>query len=213
MSRFARLLHIEASPRGPRSRSSDVARRLIDGIAPATVETLNLFEADLPPFDGTVIEGRYALLAGDAVSPDVVAQWDAIRARIDHFLSFDAWLFSAPMWNFGVPYPLKHYIDLITHPGMTFTVQDGGVTGLAAGRTAIVIGSGALDIRPDGPMAALDHQMTYLNDWVGFIGVTDIHRVDIRPTYGSECEVSAAMDRAYAEADALAAALSRPARV
>ncbi len=213
MGGFARLLHVEASPRGPRSRSSDVARRLIDRIAPGTVETLNLFDAGLPPFDGPVMEGRYALIAGEAVSPDVVAQWEAIRARIDHFLSFDAWLFSVPMWNFGIPYPLKHYVDLITHPGMTFTVGETGVVGLAAGRTAIIVGSGALDIRTDGPMAALDHQMAFMKSWLGFIGVTDIRTVDIRPTYGTADDVENAMRRGYEEADALAAALSRPERV
>lgn len=213
MGGFARLLHVEASPRGSRSRSSAVARRLIDRIAPDTVETLNLFDADLPPFDGAVMEGRYALIAGEAVSPEVAAQWEAIRARIDHFLSFDAWLFSVPMWNFGIPYPLKQYVDLITHPGMTFTVDQTGVTGLASGRVAILVGSGALDIRPDGPMAALDHQMAFMRTWLNFIGVTDIRTVDIRPTYGTAEEVEAAMQRAYEEADALAAALSRPERV
>lgn len=213
MSGFARLLHVEASPRGSRSRSSDVARRLIDRIAPGMVETLNLFDATLPPFDGAVMEGRYALIAGEAVSPEVAAQWEAIHARIAHFLSFDALLFSVPMWNFGIPYPLKHYVDLITHPGMTFTVDQTGVTGLAAGRTAIVVGSGALDIRPDGPMAALDHQMAFMRTWLNFIGITDISTVDIRPTYGTPDEVEGAMQRAYVEADSLANALSLPDRV
>jgi len=62
-------------------------------------------------------------------------------------------------------------------------------------------------------MAALDHQMAFMKSWLGFIGVTDIRTVDIRPTYGTADDVENAMRRGYEEADALAAALSRPERV
>lgn len=210
---LGRLLHIEASPRGSRSRSGAVARRLLDSLPAVAVERLTLFDADLPAFAGATIEGRYALIAGEMVDESVRDDWAAIRALADHFLSFDAWLFSVPMWNFGIPYRLKHYIDLLTQPGMTFSVAEGQGVGLAAGRTAILIGSGALDIRPDGPTADLDFQMRYLAAWLRFIGVSDIRMLNIRPTYGPAGAVDAVMAAAYAEADALAASLRRPDRV
>lgn len=210
---MARLLHIDASPRGPRSRSNMVADRLIAGLAGHDVERLTLFDADLPAFDGATIEGRYALIMGDPVDDAVRDDWAVIRRRIDHFLSFDGWIFTVPMWNFGIPYRLKHYIDLITQPGMAFRVVDGQGEGLAAGRKAILITSGALDIRPDGPMAALDFQLAYLRAWLGFIGVTDIDALHVRPTYGDGPSVEAAMDQAYADADALLVSLSLPSRV
>jgi FMN-dependent NADH-azoreductase len=208
-----RLLHIEASPRGERSRSGAVVQRLIAGLGDVDLETLNVFAADFPAFNGAVIEGRYALIAGESVPLEMTARWAAIQQLVDHFLAFDGWIFSVPMWNFGIPYRLKHYIDLLTHPGMTFAVGSDGVVGLGADRTALLVGSGALDIRPGGPAAALDHQIAYLETWLGFIGVTDIHTIRLCPTYGSIEEVEIAMERAYAEADALAARLSRPARV
>jgi FMN-dependent NADH-azoreductase len=187
-----RLLHIEASPRGERSRSGAVVQRLIAGLGDVDLETL---------------------IAGESVPLEMTARWAAIQQLVDHFLAFDGWIFSVPMWNFGIPYRLKHYIDLLTHPGMTFAVGSDGVVGLGADRTALLVGSGALDIRPGGPAAALDHQIAYLETWLGFIGVTDIHTIRLCPTYGSIEEVEIAMERAYAEADALAARLSRPARV
>src|SRR3546814_13969865 len=55
-----RLLHIKASPRGSLSRSAMVASRLLARLQETDVEPLDLFDADLPPFGGAVIEGRYA---------------------------------------------------------------------------------------------------------------------------------------------------------
>jgi FMN-dependent NADH-azoreductase len=208
-----RLLHVAASPRGTRSRSAAVARRLIGGLGDARVETLDLFAADLPDFGGETIEGRYALIAGDALAPAVAAAWAEIRRIADHFLSFDGFVFSVPMWNFGIPYRLKHYIDLLTQPGTAFSVdQSGTVVGHAAGRVAILVLSGALDVRPGAPAAGLDHQMSYLKAWLGFIGVEDIRTIRLCPTYGAPEQVEMAMAAAYAEADALAADLSHAAR-
>ena len=204
---MGRLLHVSASPRGDRSRSDMVARRLIAGLPVSAVETLDLAAADLPAFDGATIEGRYALIEGRPVDPAVAAAWDAIGATIRHFLSFDSYVFSVPMWNFGVPWRLKQYIDVLTQPGQAFTVSAEGVQGLAAGRRAILVCSGALDIRPGQPGSELDFQTAFLRAWLGFIGITDVHEIQVRPTYGSADEVEAAMARAYAEADALARAL------
>lgn len=208
-----KLLHLDASPRGPRSRSNMVAERLLAQRPDIEIEYLNLFDAELPAFDGATIEGRYALIAGEAVDPSVEAQWGAIGRLIEHFLSFDGWVMTVPMWNFGIPYPLKHYVDLVTQPGMSFRVVDGQGEGLAAGRKAVLITSGALDIRPGGPMSALDHQHAFLTGWLGFIGVTDIETIHVKPTFGPPEAVEPVMAAAYAEADALASRLFRPARV
>jgi FMN-dependent NADH-azoreductase len=208
-----RLLHIVGSPRGDRSRSSAVARRLIDKIAPASVETLDLAKAMLPAFDGAIIEGRYALIEGRPVSADVAEAWRTIGQTIEHFLSFDMYVFTVPMWNFGLPWRLKQYVDVITQPGLAFTVDANGVNGLATGRRAILVCSGALDIRPDRPGNALDFQTAYMRAWLGFIGITDVHDVQIRPTYGPPEQVEAAMMEAYSDADALADRLARAARV
>ncbi|MFN3470022.1 MAG: FMN-dependent NADH-azoreductase [Novosphingobium sp.] len=208
-----RLLHVMGSPRGARSRSDMVARRLIAALGVSEVEALDLQSAHLPQFDGAAIEGRYALIDGRDVDPQVWQAWDDIARTVEHFLSFDTIVFSVPMWNFGVPWRLKQYIDVLTQPGLAFTADASGVTGLAAGRRAILVCSGALDIRPGQPGAELDFQTAFMKAWLGFIGITDVHEVQVRPTYGTPEQVEAAMQRAYAYADALADALLRPSRV
>lgn len=173
-----------------------------------------MFAAELPAFDGGMIEGRYMLLAGHAVDPDIAADWERIRGVADHFLSFDCWLFSTPMWNFGIPYRLKHYVDLLTQPGMTFAADaEGNVVGKAAGRHAVIVAAGALDTRPEGLLGHLDYQADYLETWLRFIGVGDIRTMRVMPTFGPADAVDGEMARAYAEAEALAADLSRPSRV
>lgn len=207
------ILHVVGSPRGERSRSVKVAERLIAGLEEAspgsTVETLNVCHAEFPALTGPVIEGRYALIEGREVANEVREAWSRIGAAVAHFLSFDTIVFSVPMWNFGIPWQLKQYIDTITQPGMAFRVSETGVEGLGAGKRAILVASGALDIRPGAPGAELDHQVRFMQAWLGFIGITDVHVVHLRPTYGPPEAVEAAMDEAYASAEALVADLSR----
>jgi FMN-dependent NADH-azoreductase len=212
-----RLLHIDASPRGDRSRSGAVGDHLLARLRtddPAlAVETLDLWQADMPPFDGAVIEGRYRLLMGEDVDPDMAAGWARVRAVANHFMTFDGWLFTVPMWNFGIPYRLKQYVDLVTHPGMTFRNDAAGnVDGLAAGRTAIIVAASAMSA---DALAGLDFQRAYLDAWLRFIGVTDIRSIRVAPTFGPPDQVDAAMARGRAEADAIADALQteRAARV
>lgn len=136
--------------------------------------------------------------------PEQAAAWGKLRALAEHFLSFDSWLLSVPMWNFGLPYRLKHYIDLITHPGMTFRNDAAGqVEGLAAGRTAIIVAASAMPFGSMPEIEGLDFQLAYLKAWLGFIGVTDIYAMRVAGTFGPEEAVAAAMAAATTEADAL----------
>ena len=34
-------------------------------------------------------------------------------------------LISTPMWNFGIPYKLKHWLDIINQPGLTASIRRG----------------------------------------------------------------------------------------
>ena len=214
-----RLLHIEASPRGSRSRSGAIGgrvlQRLTSAIPELEVATLNVFDAEFPPFDRAAIEGRYGLLMGEPVPPEQEQAWGQLRAIADHFLSFDSWLFTVPMWNFGLPYRLKHYVDLVTHPGLTFRNDAAGnVEGLAAGRTAIIVAASAMPFGTSPEIDGLDFQLSYLRTWLGFIGVTDIHAVRVAGTFGPEAIVEAAMENARAQADLLVDQVAaRPARV
>lgn len=205
----ARLLHIDASPRAERSRSRAVADTFLAAMAERSdapeVERLDVWNAALPDLGSGMIEGRYDLIAGKAVPPEQAAAWEDIRGHADRFLSYDAYLISTPMWNFGLPYALKHFIDVVTQPGMAFSNdREGNVTGHAAGRKAMVIAASAMPIVSGGELAHFDFQLRYLESWLGFIGVTDIHTLRVAPTYGPDETVSRAMELANKRARAMA---------
>jgi FMN-dependent NADH-azoreductase len=143
-------------------------------------------------------------LMGQQVVSEQKDLWLELQKIADHFLSFDAWLLTVPMWNFGLPYRLKHYIDLITQPGMTFRNDaEGNVEGLAAGRTAIVVAASAMPFGTNPAIDPLDFQLSYLRAWFSFIGVTDRPFVRVAGTFGPDAIVEAAMVRAMADADSL----------
>lgn len=211
-----RLLHIDASPRGKRSRSRPVAEAWLEVLAAETdveITHLDLATVDLPHLRHGMIEGRYARITGQQVDPAITAEWDRIDAVGRDFLSYDGWLIATPMWNFGIPYPLKHYIDVVTQPGIAFTNDAAGnVVGHAAGRPAMVIAASAMDIAPGGPLATFDFQLAYLERWLGFIGADVAGSLRVAPTYGAEADVqavvAAACERARAMAPAFAQALA-----
>lgn len=205
-----RLLHIIASPRGERSRSRSVADHFVRHLVDADVEELDLWAEDLPELDGAMLESRYRLILGERVEIGFERRWDELRARVDHLLSFDAWLFSTPMWNFGLPYRLKHYLDLVIQPTMAFTNDEAGaITAHGADKIAVLVGAGALDIRPDSALAALDFGLAHLAQCLRvYFGVEEVHEVRAAPTFGDERTVEAAMTNARQHAHAIAVSLS-----
>ena len=203
-----KVLHVAASPRA-RSRSQRLAEQFLEALGSKEVTRLDLWNSPLPDLGGDVMEGRYRLIQGEPVSADVREQWSEIRTVADQAMAHDLWLISTPTWNFGIPYRLKHWIDCIVHPGMTFTNDASGtVTGLAAGRTAVIIAAGALDFADAEQQAALDFQMRYLSTIFQFIGIRDVHTVRAAPTFGPFNLVEAAEARAGKKLRDLARQLS-----
>src|SRR6267378_1477361 len=141
---MAKLLHIQTSPRDSRSASQAVAEHFIDSYRNThrgdTVETLNVWQAQFPELDGAIIDAKYAIVHGQPCSPEQVHAWKAVARLADHFKSADKYIVSLPMWNFGIPYKLKHYIDLLVQPALTFGFTQGeGYKGLVTGKPLVAI--------------------------------------------------------------------------
>lgn len=188
---MARILHLNASPRGG-SRSLAVAKAFLDTYLEKnqsdTVETLNLFEASLMPFDGDVMQAKYAVLGGATPTPEQQAAWDQVKALAAHFASFDKYVINVPMWNYGVPYVLKQYIDILTQPGITFSyTPEEGYKGLVTGKKAFVVYARGGEYAEGTPAAAIDHQKPWFNFALNFIGIKDLVTVDVEGTlYGKQ---------------------------
>ncbi|WP_448572084.1 FMN-dependent NADH-azoreductase [Trichothermofontia sp.] len=209
---MAKLLYLECSPRKERSHSIAVAHAFLEQYKAThpddTIETLDLWATDLPPFDGETLNAKYAVLSGSAHTPEQAAAWNAVAAVADRFKAADKYLFSIPMWNFSIPYPLKHYIDVITQPGLTFSFSpETGYQGLVTGKPVVVVYARGGEYPSGTPGEAMDLQAAYVKLWLGFIGFTEIHSIFVDPTLAPPEVVSAKKDAAIAQATALAASL------
>ena len=202
------LLYIEASPRKARSASSQVAKAFLDQYKAAhpadRVETIDLWAVQLPSFDGDTINAKYRILHGEKHTPAEAGAWKAVVETAERFKRADKYLFSLPMWNFGVPYRLKHYVDILIQPGLTFSFSpEAGYAGLVKGKPAAVVFArgGAYQ----GDDAKADFQKPYLELALGFIGVTDIRSIVVEPMLAGPEVADSAKQAAIAKAKEMAA--------
>jgi FMN-dependent NADH-azoreductase len=184
---MSKVLHIEASPRGDRSASITVAKAFVEAYKAKhpgdEVETLDLWHAAIPEFDGPTIQGKYAIMHGQAFTPEQDTAWKAVVKLAEHFKSADKYVISLPMWNFGIPYKLKHYIDVLVQPGLAFSFSpDSGYKGLITGKPLVFIYARGGSYGPGSGAEGYDAQSAYMKQIAGFIGFTDIKEVFVEPT-------------------------------
>lgn len=178
------LLHIIATPRGEASRTLQVSKTFIESFHKAhadwKIDELNVFKENLPEMTTSRVDGKYELMGGKDLSPESKVAWAEIIKHIDRFKSADGYLISTPMWNFSIPYQLKHYIDIIVQPKFLFHYTNKGPEGLIQGKKMVVITSRGGDYSADA-YAPYDQQVPYLKTVLGFIGLTDVTFIHAQP--------------------------------
>jgi len=94
---MAKLLYIESSPRKGRAASIAVARYFLDAYRDKNpndaLETLDLWATNLPRFDGSVLEAKYAIVNGQPHTAEQSKTWQAIVKLAEHFKAADKYLF------------------------------------------------------------------------------------------------------------------------
>jgi len=180
-----KLLHIIAAPRGEDSRTLKVTQAFVERLRgkypDCAIDELNLFAEPLPPLTVEVLDGKYVLLGGGRLSGPLKEAWREVERHIERFLDTDAYLVSTPMWNFSIPFVLKHYIDVIVQPQYLFRYTETGPGGLVKNKKMVVVTSRGGDYGPDSPFHAYDHQEPYLRTIFAFVGITDITFVNAQP--------------------------------
>ncbi|CAN7424396.1 NAD(P)H-dependent oxidoreductase [Trinickia sp. LjRoot230] len=207
---MARLLHIESSPRKTRSASLEVAQAFVETYRQAhpnaSIDTLDLWQTPLPEFDGAALDAKYAGLSGAPLTEAQREAWDAIRALARPLHEADTLLLSVPLWNFSIPYKLKHFIDAVSQKDVLFSFDDTGFGGLLRGKRAVVVYARGLDYSAQSitPAERFDFQKPFIEAWLRFVGIDDVETVIVEKTlFGSEVD-AAARREACATAEALA---------
>ena len=181
------LLHIIASPRDAESKSNELARAHIAAERRANanlvVDTLDLWREPLPDFDGNSAAAKLKFFGVGELEGAKMSAWDVIVQIAQRFIEADHYVLSVPMWNGGVPYRLKQYIDIITQPGLLFGFDPAnGYSGLLQNKRATVCYTSGVYAPGVDVSFGLDFHSTYIDWWLNFIGVSDIETVRFQPS-------------------------------
>ncbi len=191
------LLHIVGSPRKEGIAASiDVAEQLIETWlsqdSSRTAYTLDVWKTDLPDFDGVALEAKYASLAGVEMTGDVAKVWSRINEMGQLFHAADVIVMGVPMWNFGIPYRLKHLIDAVTQKNVLYTFDGENLVGTLGGRKLVIVAARGAALGGDYPEKEFDFQLAYLRTWARMVGINEVHAITVEGTlFGPEADAAA----------------------
>jgi FMN-dependent NADH-azoreductase len=204
------VLDVQAMPRGARSRTRKLHDGFLRGLKAArpeahivTKDLAHHFD-ELPAFDEWDVEAKFEMMYGQGKLDEAGAKrWSALTALTDELHASNLVLISAPMWNFGVPWMLKRWLDSVVQGRLTFEFVNGGFNGLLKGRRAVVLTTrdGAYST---GEYAAWDFHVPYLKAILGLMGLSPIDFVVGEPMINGGPEVGAkALEQAIGASEAL----------
>lgn len=202
------VLYIKASPRGYRSHSISVADAFMETYQETNVTDLvttkNLFEEELPPFDGPALQASYNVMRGLTHDQEQIKAWRIVQNYVDELKACSKIVMAVPMWNFSIPYRLKHYLDLVVQPGLSFGVNESGYFGIIEDKPVFIVYARGGQYPSGSAAAGMDHQRPYLEMILNFMGLKDLRSVCVEGTLSSEAQVAEILSGAIAKAREIA---------
>ena len=210
---MSKILQIIASPRGTESQSTQVANTYVAArrqVEPTVeLDVLDLWRTPLPEFDGDKAAAKMTFFGVGEMDSHKMSAWDQVVAICQRFSQADEYVISVPMWNGGIPYKLKHYIDLITQPGLLFGFDPAqGYFGLLENKKATVVYSSGVFAPGVDAKYGYDFHSSYLAWWLEMIGITDTETIRYQPSLLTEdpaAQQQAALNQAKQSANFRAA--------
>ena len=204
-----RLLNIVSSPRGANSVSITVANAFLDAYRKASasveVDTLNVWQENLPDFDSQAIGAKYKGVSKEPMDRSESSIWLRIQSLVKRFQEADRIVLGVPMWNFAYPYKLKQLIDLVSQRNMLFTF-DGNQYGpmLKVPRALVIYVRGQSHDRGAGTRSpGFNLQADYIDFWLKFIGVHEVRTVMVEHTWDAKARETIEQGKAQAAAMAV----------
>jgi FMN-dependent NADH-azoreductase len=167
------ILQINSSARRDASHSTRLATRLVQRLrgaepdAKLTVRDLN----NVPVLDESALDALFTPV--DQRTSEQAARVALDDALIAEIQAADVVVLGVPMYNFGVPAPLKNWIDAISRVGVTFRYTEKGPEGLLKGKRVYV----ALTRGGKYRNTPADTQVPYLKTVFSFLGLTEVRFV------------------------------------
>ncbi|WP_241300182.1 FMN-dependent NADH-azoreductase [Burkholderia stabilis] len=169
-----KLLHIDSSILGQASVSRELSAQAVATFRARdpglTVTRLDLAATPIGHLTAEHLAAAQGAPVDDALKADV----EIGQRALDEFIAADIVVIGAPMYNFSIPSQLKAWIDRISVVGKTFGYGENGPVGLCGGKKLVVVSSRGGVYSEGSPMAAVDHQETYLKAAFGLLGIKEI---------------------------------------
>ncbi|WP_337881446.1 NAD(P)H-dependent oxidoreductase [Rheinheimera sp.] len=169
---MAHILVINSSISGDKGQSNQLSQQFLQQLpAGFSVDTLDVAQDSYPHLAMAEI--------GAWMTPesDRTPEQKALAALSDNAIAqvkkADAIVIGVPMYNFGIPSQLKAYFDRLARAGITFKYTETGPVGLLDDKPVIVLATrGGLY-----QGTAADSQTPFVQSFLNFIGLKDIHFV------------------------------------
>ena len=206
------ILQINSSARADGSHSSRLAGSIVERVQASlddsTVPTITVRDLGRTPHPELNESALQALFTpAEQRTPEQAARVALDDALIDELKAADVLVLGVPMYNFGVPAPLKNWIDAISRAKVTFQYTANGPEGLLKGKKVYI----ALTRGGQYRNTPSDTQVPYLRTVLSFLGMTDIQFIYAEGlAMGPEAE-QRALASAQAQIDELALAETVPA--
>lgn len=200
-----KILHVDSSilfgDSVSRRLTAEIVAALTAKAPQATVSRLDLAAEPV----GHLTAAHLGAAQGAPVPAALEADVAAGRKALGAFMEADVVVIGAPMYNFSVPSQLKAWVDRLAVAGVTFRYSEKGPEGLCGGKKVIVASSRGGVFSAGSPIAALDHQESYLTAFFGFLGITDVTFVRAEGVAMGPEAKAASIEAAVREARALVA--------
>jgi FMN-dependent NADH-azoreductase len=202
-------LNIVSSPRGAKSVSIAVANAFLDTYCTASpsieVDTLNVWEENLPDFDSQAIGAEYKGVSKEPMDSSELSIWLRIQSLVKRFQEADRIVLGVPMCNFAYPYKLKQLIDLVSQRNMLFTFDGktyGPMLKVPRGPLVIYVRGQSHDRGAGISSPGFKHQADYIDLWLKFIGVQEVKTLMVEHTWDDKAQET--IEKGKAQATAMA---------
>lgn len=207
------LLHLDASARLSRSHSRRLSLRFRDAWLARRPDD-RILRRDLaaePPPPVTEAWIAAAFTRPERRTPEMRRVLAVSDALVEELESADLVFAGVPMYNFGIPAPMKAWIDNVVRVGRTFGFDRSrpGVPywPLLSGKRLVLLtarGDGGYD----GPLAHMNHVEPHLRTVFGYIGITDVTSIAVEYDEFGDERLASSLTQAERAIDELVEAMT-----
>ncbi|CAA9526315.1 MAG: FMN-dependent NADH-azoreductase [uncultured Sphingomonas sp.] len=218
------LLHIDASVRsGERSLSRRLSREFVEALT-WEVPNLRVLQRDLGALPPPYVDEEWIAAAFTAADSRTAGMNDALAVSeelIGELEASDVIVVGTPMYNYGMPAPLKAWLDQVVRVGRTFCFDlargDFAIQPILSGKALVLLTSaGEFGFEPGGVRGAMNHLNPHFATVQGYLGVSSIHHLGVEYQEFGDARHRRSLDVALSSIPKVAAEVAsrvRPSRV